>query len=209
LRWKDSLLTFPSICRTSKTDSICNRGSCFRVTYSCSPNQTHERHLISAIPINSDRIFRWDQLHWKFYHLSFPSICRTFKTEFICNRGTHFRVMYSYSPNRTHERHLVSTIPVNSERIFRWDQLHWKAYHLTFPSIRRTSKTEFICYRGACFRVTYSCCPNRTREFNLNSSCIRYRFKAVMTDEKKRAETLLAFILGNDRDYTTNNILVK
>ena len=61
-------------------------------------------------------------------------------------------------------RPIVSAVPVNSERIWMWFQLYWKAYLLTFPCISRTSKMESVCGLGVHFRPASSCSPNQPQE---------------------------------------------
>jgi hypothetical protein len=52
------------------------------------------------------------------------------------------------------------TIPISSEHIFMWDQLGWKDYLLSFPTISRISKTGYVCGLGVRFREDHSCSPN-------------------------------------------------
>jgi hypothetical protein len=45
----------------------------------------------------------------------------------------------------------VSTIPVDSEGILRWDQCHWKLYEIMVATIYRTSKSDSVCGQGISF----------------------------------------------------------
>src|SRR5207237_9856712 len=58
---------------------------------------------------------------------------------------------------------LVWTIPVDSDGSLMWDRCHWKLYEILFPSIYRTSKTEFVCVLGINFGVACSWIPRWSR----------------------------------------------
>jgi hypothetical protein len=60
-------------------------------------------------------------------------------------------------------RQLVSTIPVDSERILAQDRCHWKLYDILLPTIYRTSKTDYVCDLGVRFIAHCSWTPNWTR----------------------------------------------
>jgi hypothetical protein len=45
----------------------------------------------------------------------------------------------------------VSTIPVDSEGILRWDWCNLKLYEILVPTIYRTSKSDSVCDQGVSF----------------------------------------------------------
>jgi hypothetical protein len=45
-------------------------------------------------------------------------------------------------------RWLISTIPVDSERILTWDHFHWLSYEIIIPFTCGSSKTECECVLG-------------------------------------------------------------
>jgi hypothetical protein len=61
-------------------------------------------------------------------------------------------------------RYLVMMIPISSKHILVWNQIGWKAYLLSFPTVSRTSKMEFVCSLSIRFHETHSCSPNRIHE---------------------------------------------
>jgi hypothetical protein len=48
-------------------------------------------------------------------------------------------------------RPFVSTIPVDSEGILRWDRCHWKLYEILVPNIYRMFKSNSVCGQGVSF----------------------------------------------------------
>jgi len=56
--------------------------------------------------------------------------------------------IYGQNAHKTVEQHrpLVSKISLDPERLLIWGQRHWKLYEIIFPSIRRTSKSDAVCY---------------------------------------------------------------
>ena len=60
-------------------------------------------------------------------------------------------------------RQLVSTIPVDSDGILKWDHFHWFPYEIIFPSIYGSSKTESVYDLGVQFNADCSWTPKRTR----------------------------------------------
>jgi hypothetical protein len=56
--------------------------------------------------IADDYDFRWtrDRFHWKGYLLSFPCICRTSKTEIVCDLDVNLNMRWSWTPSCTSPR---------------------------------------------------------------------------------------------------------
>jgi hypothetical protein len=59
------------------------------------------RQLVSQIPVDSGRIWAWDQCHWKLYEILLPTIYRTSKTDSVCDLGVRFIAHCSWTSNWT------------------------------------------------------------------------------------------------------------
>jgi hypothetical protein len=61
------------------------------------PKTVLEIGTVLMIANDSNFSWTWDQCHWKVYILVFPCICRTPKTEIICNLDVNLNTRWSWT----------------------------------------------------------------------------------------------------------------
>jgi hypothetical protein len=98
LHWKGFLLNFPWTPRTPQLDVVCDLGISFNVDSSWT-SWTLDIEFFSAILVESEFGWTWDQFHWKGYFVLSPCIYRMSKSNFVCVMYINLKARWSWTPS--------------------------------------------------------------------------------------------------------------